>query len=390
METESFRLLALVSAFQTYSSLLISLIGVYTTYTRGQVVPMEVQVPVYHGGRFQFRIQDVGANADPDGSLWETLEPLIVESFSPLCDDPSHGCGPDPCLQEHNCALIPLEKYGEHNEKYVINVKLPDDLTCEHCVLQWHWLTGNSCWPDWVACEGSEEFWNCADLRIVNGTSSPATPTPAPTPLSPPPTLTPECSGEVGSNVCSGHGQVTCPANTCWKPVWEWPNDYCYLRADRKCDPWEVSQGGSSWEACCAYYGHCKGTGAVEPFPEQCQCTCFEGWSGTNCNECSFQNTTVPPPATANPTPAPVSDDDVVSNDDTNGCADACYSTTASSSWYYALVDAWCQMDCAHLTEYYPNRCVSGCRTDNTVSAMDTHATALPLASAMIRYLRGI
>eukprot|EP00951_Prasinocladus_malaysianus_P049418 scaffold669665_cov46-Prasinocladus_malaysianus.AAC.1 len=70
--------------------------------------------------------------------------------------------------------------------------KLPDGVTCEQCVLQWWWITGNSCVPPgyrhfdfpskWDACgddgwynanqddcEGStrgEEYWNCADVSI--------------------------------------------------------------------------------------------------------------------------------------------------------------------------------------------------------------------------------
>ena len=60
--------------------------------------------------------------------------------------------------------------------------KLPASLTCKRCVLQWHWVTGNSCTapgtppnfakPNLQECgkDGAnpEEFWNCADINIVN------------------------------------------------------------------------------------------------------------------------------------------------------------------------------------------------------------------------------
>lgn len=29
---------------------------------------------------------------------------------------------------------------------YEVRYKLPDGFTCEHCVLQWHWLAGHNCW----------------------------------------------------------------------------------------------------------------------------------------------------------------------------------------------------------------------------------------------------
>merc|ERR1711998_367703 len=46
---------------------------------------------------------------------------------------------------------------------------LPKDVTCSHCVLRWHWFTTNSCEPTSDGKSGkSEEFWNCADVRIQN------------------------------------------------------------------------------------------------------------------------------------------------------------------------------------------------------------------------------
>jgi hypothetical protein len=29
---------------------------------------------------------------------------------------------------------------------YEVRYKLPDGFTCEHCILQWHWLAGHNCW----------------------------------------------------------------------------------------------------------------------------------------------------------------------------------------------------------------------------------------------------
>jgi hypothetical protein len=29
---------------------------------------------------------------------------------------------------------------------YEVRYRLPADFTCDRCILQWHYLTGNSCW----------------------------------------------------------------------------------------------------------------------------------------------------------------------------------------------------------------------------------------------------
>jgi hypothetical protein len=51
-------------------------------------------------------------------------------------------------------------------------LKLPENLSCSHCVLQWKYRAGNS----WGADSGStgvglgaqEEFYNCADIQILD------------------------------------------------------------------------------------------------------------------------------------------------------------------------------------------------------------------------------
>ena len=46
---------------------------------------------------------------------------------------------------------------------YTAFYDIPDDVSCTHCVLRWHWHTTNSCTSP---TSTSEEFWNCADVRI--------------------------------------------------------------------------------------------------------------------------------------------------------------------------------------------------------------------------------
>lgn len=93
------------------------------------------------------------------------------------------------------------QRYWDLGDKqkgtYEMLFQLPADYECPNCVLWWWWVTGNSCLPpgdrgNLPACGEyaiPEEFWNCADVSIMNRTT-PFLP-PPPTESSPPPTASP-------------------------------------------------------------------------------------------------------------------------------------------------------------------------------------------------------
>lgn len=60
----------------------------------------------------------------------------------------------------------------ELEREYQLKLKLPDGLTCEQCILQWTYVTGNS-WgvgEDGNGCTGcgpQENFRACSDIRIT-------------------------------------------------------------------------------------------------------------------------------------------------------------------------------------------------------------------------------
>lgn len=102
-----------------------------------------------------------------------------------------------------------IRRYGEGGE---IRYELPSGLSCERCVLQWYWVSANSCnppgvrkyfegpdRPHWGSCKGQggavggfafrqrdcgggrtdrksvpEEYYQCADIRIRPGSSGPS------------------------------------------------------------------------------------------------------------------------------------------------------------------------------------------------------------------------
>lgn len=115
--------------------------------------------------------------------------------------------------------------------------KLPDGVECDHCVLQWYWVTGNSCnaigykdhkyptsscgewWnPKLTSCVGEsypEEWWNCADVSITRDGAAPA---PAPSPVPAPSTNRPSAAAQPTSTsspapatTATGSGSETAP-----------------------------------------------------------------------------------------------------------------------------------------------------------------------------------
>ncbi|KAJ3649525.1 hypothetical protein Zmor_021265 [Zophobas morio] len=65
-------------------------------------------------------------------------------------------------------------KYGVSADERSINnqVKLPNKITCERCVLRWHYTAGNN-WgicangTSGMGCGAQETFRSCTDIRIV-------------------------------------------------------------------------------------------------------------------------------------------------------------------------------------------------------------------------------
>jgi hypothetical protein len=100
-------------------------------------------------------------------------------------------------------------------------VVLPQDFTCEHCLLSWRWDSLHT----------PEIYTNCADIRIGSGPWDPpggtnpptATPPPsatAPPTATPPPPTTPPPTVEVPClndwTVCEEGGQPCCGSSLCF------------------------------------------------------------------------------------------------------------------------------------------------------------------------------
>lgn len=123
-------------------------------YNAGDKIKVQIDLSTNHLGHFEFNICELKNENDV-----ETEE----------------------CFDEHPLDLV--DKTGEISRKYVpgtesgiydIEVYLPENFKCEHCVLRWHYRTGNS-WGlcdkensiEDLGCGEQENFRSCADIAIV-------------------------------------------------------------------------------------------------------------------------------------------------------------------------------------------------------------------------------
>lgn len=148
--------------------------GIITkTYKQGQQITVLIDVTSNHRGSFKFRIGPIGK------------PPITEEKLTHL-------------LRQPNGATSWQIPQDSSNEVFSVQLLLPPELSCNHCVLRWWWKTGNSWGCDDTGCglgkgERQETFVNCADVKIMpNGGPLPTqSPTKPPVDTLPPVTTTP-------------------------------------------------------------------------------------------------------------------------------------------------------------------------------------------------------
>ncbi|CAG2170078.1 unnamed protein product [Oppiella nova] len=121
------------------------------SYKKGQRVDAKVNITANHMGFFQFKLCE-----------GKTMAKEVTQD----------------CLDSHTLQVLESKdkfKYNVPSEKpkvYTVPIKLPDDVQCERCVIQWTYTAGNS-WgqcPNGTYAEGcgpQETFRGCADVKIA-------------------------------------------------------------------------------------------------------------------------------------------------------------------------------------------------------------------------------
>lgn len=177
----------------------------------GGLVDFEVEIDTNHNGYLDFFLcdldscqsNDIAENCFRDGHCHKLMRVPHPECQKPT--DATHfECGPIDSVYPGRWYL-PCRKTGHVGVHLVggpsgtMRYRLPDNVSCKHCVLQWYWATANSCAPrgflDYMhrynnpfgtSCpsdgggmggfrEGMaecgndsvpEEFWSCADVQV--------------------------------------------------------------------------------------------------------------------------------------------------------------------------------------------------------------------------------
>jgi hypothetical protein len=162
---------------------------IVSTFQKGQTIGVDIVITSHHLGHFEFYICNKDDLKNPQDGItqeclykYQLLRDDTVETISPVDQNYPHRyyLEPPECMEHQT---FPYPGY-----KTTVFYKLPHDLFCDHCVLQWWYFTGNSCnhvgydeyegtqcEMEWYnrelpKCEDSsrkpEEFWNCADIKI--------------------------------------------------------------------------------------------------------------------------------------------------------------------------------------------------------------------------------
>ena len=89
---------------------------VMKTYTQGQTIPVTVKITANHKGYFYFKICNLDVEAESDACFERYNVQTTVGSTYPLTTSEA--------------------------KDYIVNLQLPTNLYCNHCVLQWTYKCG--------------------------------------------------------------------------------------------------------------------------------------------------------------------------------------------------------------------------------------------------------
>ncbi|KAL4443449.1 hypothetical protein ABPG75_011186 [Micractinium tetrahymenae] len=169
---------------------------IQATYTAGSVIAIKVWFSTQHGGRHTFRLCP---RPNADKACFEETVLQRMDGGGPYSWTPVNG-GPVPVPA---VSVETVTRLYTPADEYTFRYTLPLNITCNQCVLQWWWTTANSCqvpgapayvssanmgWCGTKTANFPEEFYNCADLKILPAANAPAQPPSPPLPpISPPP-----------------------------------------------------------------------------------------------------------------------------------------------------------------------------------------------------------
>lgn len=217
-------------------------------YTEGQIIEVDVHFSTNHRGHHMlFGCPDFN---NPTKQCFQQHPLEFIEDISVQTYGTSQNANKD--------SNYPGRGYVDPAARDTrMKFKLPTGLTGNLVLLQWHWVTGNSCrsagyddynWPagwtpdnmspcpdyDDLSPTGAtgagqpEQFWNCIEVRIDSSGTTPSTPSsssnaPVASPVTIPPTASPTASPTLAPNksipssdACCSQDYKTCINDVGW------------------------------------------------------------------------------------------------------------------------------------------------------------------------------
>jgi len=164
--------------------------SIQATYEQGQEIDLEVVLSAHHKGHFSYKACPISPGEVPTQECFD-MYPLefVQDHFYNAPKDENY-----PSRAYIPLSTFPGLKYesgGVYGSHYKYRYKLPDTLVGDLVLIQWYYLTANSCrhpgydeypFPDGFAdstnldqCESvppdgrgvPEQFWNCAEVTIT-------------------------------------------------------------------------------------------------------------------------------------------------------------------------------------------------------------------------------
>jgi hypothetical protein len=166
---------------------------IQATYYEGDEIDLDLLLTAHHKGHFTFKVCPVQPYQVPTQSCFDA-NPLMFVS------DNMYGGTRDDNYPER--AYIANSDHPDYTGEFKYRFKLPDGVIGDIVLLQWHWISANSCLPPGydtynfppnfspgnpgMCSSGNlgEQFWNCAEVRLLS--KNPSAPVASVAPVSSP------------------------------------------------------------------------------------------------------------------------------------------------------------------------------------------------------------
>lgn len=131
--------------------------AIVRNYTRGEIIEVGLSIAGHHNGFIELHVCDVSrcGGEISENCFKQGYCRQLRRARNAICDSGnSKKCGPldrnYPGRWYLPCSTAHGDSDWEYFKPNTIRYELPENLTCEHCVLQWFWSTAHTCNPPGV------------------------------------------------------------------------------------------------------------------------------------------------------------------------------------------------------------------------------------------------